>query len=356
MHFKFRNVNDAFRKLVSDIYDGSIPTVKISSRVGPVLRVTEPVLITYERPTERVLFNAARDANPFFHLYEALWMLAGRNDLASIQRYVSTFSQFSDDGHTLNGAYGFRWRNARSYDQIRILVDHLRETPNSRRAVLQMWNVEDDLRKVNKSKDVCCNLSVMFSIRESGVCNKDHSAADCSCPPHDNRWLDMTVTNRSNDLVWGMLGANYVHFTVLQEYMAAQLGVGVGLYHHFTNDLHVYTERFEPRAWLADDTSNVYTRELRPVQLPLISSSARFEDQLHSVVDCYGSKSFMAIVISEPFLLDAVRMFEAFVLHKHRKYEEAIDRVHSVVSDDWRTAGEQWIKSRQGAYTNANRV
>jgi hypothetical protein len=35
----------------------------------------------------------------------------------------------------------------------------------------------------------------------------------------------MTVTNRSNDLCWGMLGANYVHFTILQEYLAARLGV-----------------------------------------------------------------------------------------------------------------------------------
>ena len=41
----------------------------------------------------------------------------------------------------------------------------------SRRAVLQMWNVEDDLLKVDSSRDVCCNLSVLFTV-ERGVCRE----------------------------------------------------------------------------------------------------------------------------------------------------------------------------------------
>ena len=102
-----------------------------------------------------VLFNSARDCNPWFHLYESLWMLAGRNDVASIAYYAKNMANYSDDGKTLNGAYGFRWRHMvargqpwKGVDQLDILVNHLKADPTSRRAVLQMWNVEDDLLKI----------------------------------------------------------------------------------------------------------------------------------------------------------------------------------------------------------------
>src|SRR5690606_5311325 len=158
----------------------------------------------------RVLFNPERDCNPFFHLFEAMWMLAGRNDLAPLQYFVSTFGQFSDDGKTLNGAYGYRWRNAESshevinedygglgtvpgievdrVDQLNVIIEELRKNPDSRRCVLQMWNVQDDLMKISKSADVCCNTNCYFLITDGK--------------------LDMTVCNRSNDMVLGMLGAN----------------------------------------------------------------------------------------------------------------------------------------------------
>src|SRR5690606_25634418 len=113
--------------------------------------------------------------------------LAGRNDVAPLAYYNSRMTEFSDDGETFNGAYGYRWRHGKidgespvwserndlnvkgghGIDQLQILIQHLKTNPNSRRAVLQMWNVEDDLLKVDSSKDVCCNLSACFSIRNT---------------------------------------------------------------------------------------------------------------------------------------------------------------------------------------------
>lgn len=259
MHLHTRNVNTAFKTLVAGFRgkppydtDGMKPfsdkcwanVVRRNSRNGPVLVIDEPVTITYSHPTERVLFNQARDANPFMHLYESLWMLAGRNDVAPLAYYAKNFLNYSDDGKTLNGAYGYRWRHAERYewsnptdlyrsenvDQLKILIDHLKADPTSRRAVLQMWNVEDDLLKIglkeitteaNKqyrtfsppSRDVCCNLSVMFSLREIVTNNVGKmSAAALESGAREevtNCVLDMTVTNRSNDLVWGCLGSDY---------------------------------------------------------------------------------------------------------------------------------------------------
>lgn len=182
MHLSFPNVNSAFRTFVRRIRDGAIPTEVMPSRVGEILRIREPVTITYENPTQRVLFNSARDCNPFFHLYESLWMLAGREDLAPLQYYVSTFGNFSDDGRTLHGAYGYRWRHQFGYDQLEEIVKEIRSNPWTRRCVLQMWDAKDtkvedptsDYRSkpdkysdpwmaVNGGKDVPCNLCALFS-------------------------------------------------------------------------------------------------------------------------------------------------------------------------------------------------
>jgi len=80
------------------------------SRAGGTLEYPEPVCTVYERPFERVLFDPVRDANPFFHLMEALWMLAGRRDVAwrrasiGAWRHIRTMASFN------NAAYGYRWR------------------------------------------------------------------------------------------------------------------------------------------------------------------------------------------------------------------------------------------------------
>ena len=82
----------------------------VESRSGHVIEYPSPVMTVYKRPEERVLFYPSRDANPFFHLFEALWMLAGRDDLKFVSRFNKRMKDFSDDGVTLNGAYGYRWK------------------------------------------------------------------------------------------------------------------------------------------------------------------------------------------------------------------------------------------------------
>src|SRR5690554_4488682 len=164
MEFISYNPDQAFIEMIHVLQGirGEHKIRRQDSRNGKVIRVIEPVTIQHRSPLNRVLFNQERDCNPFFHLFEAMWMLAGRNDLAPLQYFVSTFGQFSDDGKTLNGAYGYRWRHApemftgfdteqtyerNSYDQLNVIIEELRNNPDSRRCVLQMWNVQDDLMK-----------------------------------------------------------------------------------------------------------------------------------------------------------------------------------------------------------------
>jgi thymidylate synthase len=392
VHLTCRNVNEAFRVLVESIHEGWIPTEVESSRYGEVIRVPEPVIVTYTHPTERVLFNAARDVNPFFSLYESIYFLAGRNDVAPLAYYNSRMSEFSDDGKTFNDSYGYRWRYAVSgvdghdgtidrEDQLDILVDHLRRKPESRRAVLQMWNVEDDLMNIDDSKAVCCNLSAVFRV-EWGRCLRctDIAASGivmapfapcshCNGTPNDApEFLNMTVFNRSNDLIWGMLGANAVHFSFLLEYMAARLGLKVGKYHQVTSDLHAYTKAWEPEKWLADGTPDYYNPKAEdpypPLDghhtnspagvhtIPLVKDSLCFDHECRQIVQLNDGNGVYDTRVSsgrweEPFFQTVSQpMFNAYHAYKSGAYGHALRWADLIAAPDWRIAARGWIQRR----------
>src|SRR5678816_542793 len=139
------NVNDAYYQGLRLLKDAPIE----SSRAGEVRVWPCPVTTVYERPTERVLFDPKRDANPFFHLFEALWMLSGRQDATWLDRFVKDFSsRFTEEDGTQHGAYGHRWRNAFGFDQLHHVVNTLRSDPTSRQCVIQMWDAREANRTV----------------------------------------------------------------------------------------------------------------------------------------------------------------------------------------------------------------
>lgn len=349
---QYDNVCVAFENIVCGILADRWQLDEAESRNGKVLRFPEPVCVEYLYPTQCVLLNPLRNANPFFHLYEALWMLAGRNDLASLQYYIKTFDQYSDDGETLNGAYGYRWRNAVDWpatidsffqepmairlDQLEEIIRHLKTTPDSRRAVLQMWNVTDDLAKIDSSKDVCCNLSVCFKIQ------------------YDR--LQMTVFNRSNDLIHGMLGANAVHFSFLQQYVASALNLRVGKYYQITNDLHIYMEQFDKFAKMASfyKDRNAFSKPkgyqtISTLNLPIIlfDSKATWDEELQEFVSMHGDNTGIKSEWSEPFLQHVAEpMLQVHHMYKHKDLEAVKYWLEKVKQKDWQLAARYWLEVR----------
>lgn len=212
-----RNVNEALRdglwllRSVGKVAD---------SRNGRVLRAPSPVATTYQVPEEKVLFWNRRDANPFFHVMETIWMLAGRDDLAWIEQFNSGMRNYAEDEGYIHGAYGFRWRRL-FQDQVVGVIDLLRKDRNTRRAVIQMWSADEDLGK-NK-KDLPCNTTIYFSVQDARLC--------------------MTVCCRSNDIIWGAYGANAVHFAFLHEFISGAVGIPMGEYVQFSNDYHMYLDQ-----------------------------------------------------------------------------------------------------------------
>lgn len=165
-------------------------------------------------PLARIQIVPGRKLNPWLIMSEALWILAGRNDLAGIAPFNSRMHEFSDDGRTLHGAYGRRIAH-----QIPAALKRLREDQHDRRAVLQIWGTGDLTAETN---DPPCNQQVLLKVR--------------------GQKLHMVVTNRSNDLHWGLHAVNIPTFSILMEYLAAVLGVGLGTQTHFSQSLHIYTE------------------------------------------------------------------------------------------------------------------
>lgn len=200
--------------------------VETASRNGPVRRFKGPATIMWMRPQYRVSFDPVRDANPAFHLFESLWMLSGENDVERPKYFASQIGQFSDDGVTFHGAYGDRWVKHFEFDQIRdYIIPALRANNEDRRAVLGMWDPTIDIPAAQANgKDVPCNTMATFDAAQG-----------------DGR-VHFSCFNRSNDLIWGATGANVVHFSFLQEYIASACDLGVGIYEQISTNSHLYLE------------------------------------------------------------------------------------------------------------------
>ncbi len=321
------------------------------SRNGPVLAMQGPTIFKYLKPYQRVLFSPLRNANPFFHLMEALWMLAGHNDLEFPASYTKTLELFSDDGKTVNGAYGYRWRQHFGYDQLDVVIKELSINPTSRRCVVAMWDAHDDAtvgdqreqigyegdlkRAVSGGKDVPCNTHVYFRIV--------------------NGELDMTVCNRSNDAVWGAQGANAVHFSLMQEYVARSVGVKLGAYYQFANNYHVYTERDDVKRLLATISDNPlsdrkhyhfgrYDNDLViPTPLwpgPYPEWRASFDEELSVFM---GDPDGHVTAYASPLLRIADRMKRAHLAYK----ADDLPLAKGILRDnkrDWAVAGYEWLE------------
>lgn len=300
--------------------------VKEDSRNGPVLVAPQPVCTTYTKPLQRVLFSPVRNANPFFHFMEALWMLAGCNDVAWPSYFASGIKQYSDDAVTLHGAYGHRWLKHFETDQITYVIEELTKRPQSRRAVIGMWDPLADVEAGLKvGLDVPCNTHAYFSIKQGK--------------------LDMLVSCRSNDIIWGAYGANAVHFSFLQEYIAHWLKVPVGFYRQLSYNFHAYLDNYpesELRRIAADsENHNDYGMFLK--FLPLVDEGLSIEAFDAQLLHFLAKPDVEVLPWTPFFAYVALPMYRAWTLHKEKK-PGAIEVATLIKADDWRMACTKWLQ------------
>lgn len=314
-----RNVNDVFPIGLMYLRNRGVP---LDSRNGPVLEYPGPVSIEYLEPTERVLFDQQREINPFLHFFEPLWILAGQQDVDFLANIVPRFKDYSDNGDIFFGAYGHRLMYPD--DQIRKAVDIFKKNPDDRRVVLQIRKPDD---MWYSGVDTPCNTAIACKIRGGK--------------------LNIHVFNRSNDYIWGMLGANAPQFSTLQEYMAGLIGCGVGTYHQTTDSMHVYTELNDK--WDMCKTTSVFV--LDPYDQGEVKPYPLFEGltdrtQHHFNVDLFAFfEDGERTEFLSPYFNDVVApMWKTFIEHKSNR--AGLKYVDNIKASDWHKVTKQWLELR----------
>ena len=186
-----------------------------------------------------------------------------------------------------------------------------------------MWDGQTDLTVNNNELDHPCNTAMYLSIRQGR--------------------LNMTITNRSNDMIWGAYGANAVHFSFMQEYLAAAIGVKVGTYYQMSNNLHTYLD-FGPWAKVSkiDEVRCPYSTEEFVYSRPMVNNASRFLPEIEGFCDG-ETQGFKNKFITEV----AVPIQEIYDLYKSNDLEKAIAHTHEHLhSADWKWAIVEWLARR----------
>lgn len=195
---------------------------RIEPTKGPANELSG-MLLKLDAPRARLSRTEARGIL-FSCLGEWLWYLKGTNRLDFIQYYLSGYDRYSDDKKTIFGGYGPRIFGDEDQAQIHRIVELLKRKPDSRQAVVQIFDRKDLLEE---HLDIPCTCTLQFMIRD--------------------RRLNMLTSMRSNDAYLG-LPHDVFAFTMLQELVARSIGVELGHYKHFVGSLHLYERDFE-KAW-----------------------------------------------------------------------------------------------------------
>lgn len=201
-------LNDVFYDLINLPFDIK-PTRGATSEIrGASFELINPLARLSRSEVKSKAFSA---------IGELLWYLSGSNKLEFIEHYISHYKKEEEDG-IIHGGYGPRLFNMREkYNQVNNVLSLLKESPSTRRAVIQLYDAADI---AEKHKEIPCTCTLQFMIR--------------------NEKLHLYVSMRSNDAFKG-LPHDVFAFTMFQEIIARTLDIELGSYYHSAGSLHLYS-------------------------------------------------------------------------------------------------------------------
>ena len=157
---------------------------------------------------------------------ELLWFLRGDTNVKYLQeRGVNIWNEWADKNGNLGPVYGEQWRSwptpdGRHIDQIKKVVQEIKENPDSRRLIVSAWNVADLPRMALAP----CHTMFQF------YC-------------HGNE-LSCQLYQRSGDLFLGV-PFNIASYSLLTMMIAQETGRVPGEFVHTFGDLHLYNNHIE---------------------------------------------------------------------------------------------------------------
>ena len=213
-YIRSKTIDDLMRSVVERTLSDGMRILPTRGEARELLGMA----LDLENPRFRISRTETR-GKPFSCLGELSWYLAQTNDLDFICYYISNYSEYSS-GASGYGPRLFNWKNVNQFDNV---ANMLSKKPDSRQAVIQLFDCCDLLGDLS---NVPCTCTLQFMIRA----NKLH----------------LITYMRSNDAFMG-LPHDFFCFTMLQEIMAVRLNVDLGTYRHMVGSLHLY-EKDVPRA------------------------------------------------------------------------------------------------------------
>ena len=226
----YHDATEALPKLMEHVLQYGHVTPSRNGRTKEVRMVQ----VRLQRPEQLPILTPGRGCLLPAQIAETMWVLSGRNDVEWLSHYLPRAKDFSDDGETWRGGYGPRLRNfgendyMDGVDQVAHVVKLLHEDRTTRRAVI---NIYDPVIDVDPGKDIPCNNWLHFLPQGST--------------------LDLNVTIRSNDLMWGWSGINAFEWTALLHVVAGLTNFKVGMVNFNISSLHLYERHWTKAARIA---------------------------------------------------------------------------------------------------------
>ena len=171
-------------------------------------------------------------------IYELLWFLKGETNTAYLKEHgVSIWDEWADEKGNLGPVYGKQWRSWEAkdgtvIDQISEAIELIKHSPDSRRIIVNAWNVGE----IKQMALMPCHTMFQFYVA--------------------NGKLSCQLYQRSADLFLGV-PFNIASYALLTMMMAQVCGLQAGDFVHTFGDAHIYNNHM-------DQVNLQLSREARP--------------------------------------------------------------------------------------------
>ncbi len=159
-------------------------------------------------------------------IYELLWFIRGETNISYLKDHgVSIWDEWADENGDLGPVYGKQWRswegaNGKTYDQLSDVIAQIKQNPDSRRMIINAWNVAE----LGEMALMPCHTMFQFYVADGRL----------SCQ----------LYQRSADVFLGV-PFNIASYALLTMMIAQACGLEAGDFVHSFGDVHLYNNHFE---------------------------------------------------------------------------------------------------------------
>ncbi|WP_280769417.1 thymidylate synthase [Salipaludibacillus daqingensis] len=179
-------------------------------------------------------------------IHELLWFIKGETNIEYLKEHnVKIWNEWADENGDLGPIYGKQWRSwptadGETIDQLGTIIEQIKTNPNSRRLVVNAWNVAD----LDKMALAPCHCLFQFYVADGKL----------SCQ----------LYQRSADVFLGV-PFNIASYSLLTMMIAQECGLEVGDFVHTFGDAHIYLNHVDQvNLQLSRDTRELPTMKLNP--------------------------------------------------------------------------------------------